>query len=255
MKTICLIVLFCLGCEWGSFFTLIGDRIPRGEPFLKGNSHCDKCNHELKFWDKIPILSYIFLQGRCRYCHGIISPISTYMEFFTGVLFAIGYYIFDFTPELFIAYGIVGMLIIIASTDINEYIIPDKILIFFSIYFIICELFNVGFLNTLLKIASGLFLFFLMYAIMYIGNKMFKKESLGGGDIKMMFVIGLVLEPLPGTLSIFVASFLALPIAIIALSKKRENIIPFGPFLLVAFMFMFYMQFDTNTIIDLLKLI
>lgn len=255
MKIICLIILFLLGTEWGSFLTLLGERIPKKEPFLRGKSHCDECNHPLYFFDKIPILSYVFLGGRCRYCHKRISPLSTYMEFFTGVLFALAYYKFDFSVEMFIAYGIVAMLIIIAATDINYYIIPDELLVFFSGYFIICQIINLGLKGAVFQIMSGLFLFILMYSIMLIGNYIFKRESMGGGDIKMMFVIGLILSPLLGTISIFIASFLALPISLIAMTYKKESIIPFGPFLLVAFMFIYFTGIDTNTIMNFINMI
>lgn len=255
MNTICLIILFLLGTEWGSFYTLLGDRIPKKEKYFGGKSYCDQCGHLLYFFDKIPILSFLFLQGRCRYCHKKISPLSTYMEFFTGILFALAFYIFGFSFEFFIALGIVSMLIIIACTDINYYIIPDGLLLFFSIYFFILQLLNLGLRGAVLQLMSGLFLFVLMYSIMALGNKMFKRESIGGGDIKMMFVIGIVLHPLLGIISIFIASFLALPISLTALKVKKESIIPFGPFLLVAFMFIYFLKIEPSTIINFFKLI
>ena len=255
MRTICLIILFLLGTEWGSFFTLLGERIPKGEKYLKGKSYCDHCKHQLYFFDKIPILSYLFLQGRCRYCHERISPLSTYMEFFTGILFALAFYIVGFSFDMLIAMGIVSMLIIIACTDINFYIIPDGLLLFFSIYFYILQLLKLGLRGSIIQLMSGLFLFVVMYTIMAIGNKIFNKESIGGGDIKMMFVIGLVLHPLLGILCIFIASFLALPISLAALKLKKESIIPFGPFLLVAFMFIFFLRIDPDLIINFFRLI
>ena len=255
MNTIWLIILFLLGTEWGSFFTLLGDRIPKKEKFFGGKSYCDHCHHQLYLFDKIPILSFLFLQGRCRYCHEKISPLSTYMEFFTGVLFALALYIFGFSIDFLIALGVISMLIIIACTDIQYYIIPDGLLLFFSIYFFICQLLKLGLRGTVIQLMSGLFLFVLMYSIMALGNLMFKRESIGGGDIKMMFVIGLVLHPLLGIVSIFIASFLALPISLTALKIKKESIIPFGPFLLVAFMFIYFVKLEPSTIINFFKLI
>ncbi len=255
MNTIWLIILFLIGTEWGSFFTLLGNRIPKKEKFLGGKSYCDHCHHQLYLFDKIPILSFLFLQGRCRYCHEKISPLSTYMEFFTGVLFALALYIFGFSINFLIALGVIAMLIIIACTDIQYYIIPDGLLLFFSIYFFICQLIKLGIRGAIIQLMSGLFLFVLMYSIMAIGNLMFKRESIGGGDIKMMFVIGLVLHPLLGIVSIFIASFLALPISLTALKIKKESIIPFGPFLLVAFMFIYFVRLEPSTIINFFKLI
>ena len=253
MNTIWLIILFLIGTEWGSFFTLLGERIPKKEKFFGGKSYCDHCHHQLNFFDKISILSYLFLQGRCRYCNKKISPLSTYMEFFTGILFALALYIFGFKIDLLIALGVVSMLIIIACTDIQYYIIPDELLVFFSIYFFICQLLKLGLRGAIIQLMSGLFLFVLMYSIMAIGNVLFKRESIGGGDIKMMFVIGMVLHPLLGVASIFVASFLALPISLTALKIKKESIIPFGPFLLVAFMFIYFLRIEPSMIIDIFR--
>ena len=177
------------------------------------------------------------------------------MEFFTGVLFALAFYIFGFSWEFLIALGIIAMLIIIACTDINYYIIPDNLLLFFAIYFFILQLIILGLRGAVLQLMSGLLLFVLMYSIMFIGNKLFQKESIGGGDIKMMFVVGIVLHPLLGIISIFISSFLALPISIIALKIKRESIIPFGPFLLVAFMFIYFTRLDVETVINFFRLI
>lgn len=253
MEIIWLIVIFCLGTEWGSFLTLIGHRLPKGENFLNGKSYCDSCKHELIIWDKIPIISYIMLGGKCRYCKKSISSISTYMEFFTGILFALSLYIFGISCDFFIAIGIVLFLIVITTTDIFYYIIPDSILVFFTIYFFIFIFIKNGFFNAFLSLGYGFITFIFMILVMYVGNKIFKKDTLGGGDIKLMFLIGMVLGPLSGILSIFVASFLALPIAIVALACKKENIIPFGPFLLVAFLFIYFIGFDTNTLLNYIQ--
>ena len=127
-----LIIFFIFGLFMGSFYTVIGLRLPKHENFLTDRSHCDKCQHNLSLLDMIPLLSYLFLKGRCRYCKAKINELSTYMEFFTGVLFSLSFYVFGFSYELLIALGIVSLLIIVSVSDISYYIIPDEILIFFS---------------------------------------------------------------------------------------------------------------------------
>ena len=87
MDIVYLIIFFILGTLMGSFFTVVGSRLPRREDFIKSRSHCDNCTHELSLLDMVPIISYLFLRGRCRYCGTKISPLSSYMEFFTGILF------------------------------------------------------------------------------------------------------------------------------------------------------------------------
>ena len=253
MKIFYLIIFFILGCLFGSFLTVIGTRLPRGEDFIKGRSHCDKCLHELSFLDMIPIISYIFLHGRCRYCKKKISSLSTYMELFTGILFLLSYYIFGLSYELLISLGIVSLLIIISVSDISYYIIPDQVLIFFSGYFIIINCLNKGVLFSLFSILSGLVMFGIMYLIMLLGNFLFKKESLGGGDIKLMFVVGLVVNPLLGLFVIFFASLYALPISLIMLKKKNINLVPFGPFLVISLLFVYFTRIDINMILEFIK--
>ena len=155
MDIVYLIIFFILGTLMGSFFTVVGSRLPRGEDFIKSRSHCDNCTHELSLLDMVPIISYLFLRGRCRYCGTKISPLSSYMEFFTGVLFALSYFIFGFSYELLIALGIVALLIIVSVSDISYYIIPDQLLIFFSGYFLIITCLNSGVMSALFSILDG----------------------------------------------------------------------------------------------------
>ena len=98
-------------------------------------------------------------------------------------------------------------------------------------------------------IITGVGLFLLMYFIMWIGEKTLKKESLGGGDVKMMFLFGLVLDPLLGTVAIFLGSVFALPMSLFLLYKNHEKVIPFGPFLLLAFTFLYFTKITPEALI------
>ena len=248
-----LIIFFILGTLMGSFYTVVGFRLPKEEKVLIGKSHCDNCKHDLSFLDMVPILSYIFLGGKCRYCKEKIDSTSTFMELITGILYATAYYVFGPTYELMIALGIVSMLMIVIVSDINYLIIPDEVLIFMTIYFVVFDLLNIGLKETFRAFGGGLFLFALMYLIMLIGDYAFKRESLGGGDIKMMFIFGFILGPIVGALSIFVGSFLALPVSLFILYKDKEKVIPFGPFLLIALTLLYFTNVTPDLIINLLK--
>lgn len=255
MNLFYLIIFFLLGLFMGSFYTVVGLRLPNHEKFITGRSHCDTCFHDLSFLDMVPILSYLFLHGRCRYCKAKISDLSTYMELFTGILFALSYYVFGLSIDLLIALGIVSMLIIISVSDITYYIIPDEILIFFTGYFLILITIKSDVMTALMSILSGLVLFGIMYLIMLLGNFLFHKESLGGGDIKLMFVIGLILHPILGIIVIFIGSLLALPISIFILLRKNKKIIPFGPFLLISFAFLFFTRIKVSMIVNFFRLL
>ena len=237
----------------GSFYTVIGLRLPKHQDFIKTRSHCDHCHHTLGVWDMVPVISYIVLKGRCRYCHKKFSGLSTYMEIFSGILYALSFFVFGISGNLLIALGIISLLIILSVSDITYYIIPDEILIFFSGYFIIINTIFQGIIPSLLSILSGIVLFGFMYLVMLIGNFLFKKETLGGGDIKLMFVVGLILNPFLGLVSIFIASFLALPISILIMYTEKKNMVPFGPFLIISFMFLFFTKIDMKMILEWIK--
>lgn len=248
MEVLYLIIFFILGTIMGSIFTVIGLTLPKKEKFANSYLYCDHCKHKLKLYDMIPLLSYLFHKGRCRYCSKRIDALSTYIEFFTGVLFAVAFYSFNFSYELLIALGIVSLLMIIVVSDLTYLIIPDEILVFFSSYFIIIQILNLGWQGAIEKVFTGLFLFVVMYIIMLIGNKLLKKESLGGGDIKMMFVFGLILDPFLGILSLFIGSLIALPTSLLLLYKQHEKVIPFGPFLLISLTLIYFTKITTDMV-------
>ena len=250
-----LIIFFFIGTLMGSFYTVVGIRSGKNEDYVTTRSRCDHCNHLLSPLDLVPIFSYIFLKGKCRYCHKKIDSLSTFMELFSGILYALSFFVFGFSYELLIALGIVTLLIIIIVSDTTYYIIPDEVLIFMSIYFFIFITLNEGIKSSLISLVNGLILFSIMYLIMLVGNKMFKKESLGGGDIKLMFIFGMILGPLLGIVSIFIGSCLALPISLIITIKKKKNIIPFGPFLLIALTLLYMTGINEQLIFRILGIL
>lgn len=250
MEILYLIIFFILGSFVGTISTILGLRLPKQEKIFGNKPHCDNCSHELKRTETIPLISYITHRGRCKYCHTKIDILYPYMEFFSGLLFSVCYYSFGFSYEMLTGLGIITMLMIIVVSDLTYLIIPDEVLIFFSIYFIIIEFLKSGLKGTITHIATGLLLFTIMYSVMLIGNKVLKKESLGGGDIKMMFLFGLVLDPLLGTLTIFLGSLFALPMSLYLMNKNNEKVIPFGPFLLLAFAFIYFTKLTTPTIMS-----
>lgn len=253
MNILYLIIFFVLGTLMGSFYTVIGLRLPNKEDFIKTKSHCDNCKHNLSLIDMVPIISYLFLRGKCRYCHEKVSNMSTLMELFTGILFSLSFYLFGFSFNLLIALGIVSLLIIISVSDITYYIIPDQVLIFFSGYFIIINAISGGVIYSLKSILSGIIMFSFMYLVMIIGNFLFKKESLGGGDVIIMFIVGILIHPILGIFSVFISSFLALPVSFLILKVKKQNLIPFGPFLIIGLMFIYFTKLDIETFINFIK--
>ncbi len=226
------VYIFIMGLLFGSFYNVVGMRLPNNESIVFPGSHCEKCNHKLKWFENIPLISYIILGGKCSNCKTKISIWYPAIELFTGMLFLISYYTFGLTYEFAIAIIISSLVSIIFVSDINYYIILDSPIIIGSILIIIIKLLFTSLKDTLISVGSGLLIFFIMYGIMLLGNFLFKKESLGGGDIKLSFVAGLVLGPILGIFYIIFGSFLAFPYAIYITIRNKENMLPFGPFLI-----------------------
>lgn len=239
MDTLFLIWLFIVGTVFGSFFGVVGSRLSEGKSIVKPRSHCNYCNHILKWYELIPVFSYIIQRGKCKNCNKTLSLFYPIIELLSGFLFAVCYFCFGFTVEFFIAILIVSFLVIVIVSDLTYLIIPDEVTIFFSVAVIIVKLLAFGIKATLFSILSGILMFSLMYIIMLLGNKMFKKETLGGADIKLMFFVGLILQPSLALFNIFLSACLALPVSIVSLIKNKNNVIPFGPFILMAVFLIF----------------
>ena len=231
MEKIYLIIFFIFGSIMGSFYHVIATRLSKGLSIITPASHCEKCNHQLKWYELIPIISYILQGGKCRECKSELNISYLLIELCTGILFAVCYHAFDFSLELIIALIFVSSLIIIIISDIEYMIILDEVLIFAVFSIIIIDIINVGLYQTALKVLAGLGAFITMLLIKKIGDIVFKQESLGGGDIKLMFMVGLVIGYPMAVCNIFFATFIAFPIALFLLITKKDNIIPFGPFL------------------------
>ena len=254
MEVLYIICFFIIGLVFGSFFCCVGLRLSTNKNFIKERSICDKCGHVLAWYDLIPVVSFILLKGRCRYCHEKLSLLNPFIEVVTGLLFAISYYSFGFSLDLVLSLSLVALSMIIFASDLTYMIIPDEVIIFFSIVIIILEFFLEGISGVGLSLLNGLSLFFFMYCLMMLGNALFKKESLGGGDVKLFFVLGLVIDPFLGLVTIFLASLIALPVSLYLLYKNKEHMIPFGPFILIAFLIIFFSKVTTSEIFDFLTL-
>jgi len=252
MEFLYCLIFFVLGSVLGSFYNVLGLRIPQNESIIYPASHCVKCNHQLKWYELIPIISFIFLKGRCKNCNTKISWLYPFNEIACGILFFISYYSFGWSYELIIALTLSSLLIVVIASDITYMIIPDRFTIITSLIIIIIKLFDVGLKSTGISILYGIASFLLMFSIMKLGNIIFKKECLGGADIKLMFVVGLVLDPFMALLVIVVASLLALPSSSYIYLKNHEHAIPFGPFIVLGLLIIYFSKLNIYDIINFL---
>lgn len=234
MDIIIAIYIFIIGTIMGSFFNVVAHRLSNNESIIKPGSHCENCNHLLKWYELIPIISFLIQGGKCRQCHTQLSWWYPLIEIITGLFYLFSYLYFGLSYDFFISLVISSVLVITCITDFNYLIILDEPLIVGSILIIFIKFLQGGIIDTLIAILSGLLLLFFMLLVKILGDKAFKRESLGGGDIKLSFFIGLSLGYKLAFVNLVLASLLTLPIAFYYLIKYRDREVPFGPFLIIS---------------------
>ena len=229
------VLIFILGLIVGSFSNVCIYRIPRNESIIFPASHCPKCRRNISPKDNIPLLSYILLKGRCRNCKSKISIQYPIVELLTGLIYLIIYLTYGLSVQFLIYIILSSALIIIAFIDLNEQIVPDVIslpgiVIGFIISFFVPY---ISFINSVLGIFAG---GGIILIIGLAGSIIFKKEAMGGGDVKLAAMIGAFLGWRYIIISLFLGFFLgALAGIILILSKikSREDVVPFGPFIVL----------------------
>jgi len=244
------ILFFCLGSIMGSFYHVVATRLSNEESIIKPSSHCHNCRKKLKWYELIPIVSYVIQFGKSRCCKERLPISYLIIEVITASLFTVCYRVFGLTPDLLISLVFISGLIIAIISDIEYMIILDEVLTISSIIIVILDLILFGFKETFIDLGHAIGAFLIMFLVKILGDYIFKKESLGGGDIKLMFLFGLVIGLPMSIVTIFFATFLAFPIAIYILLRRKDNMIPFGPFLSVAAIILLISKIDINNIIS-----
>ncbi len=254
-----LFVLGIIGCVFGSFFYVVGTRLPNNESLIKPASHCTFCKEKLKWFELFPIVSFLLLKGKCRYCQHKLSKEYILYEVFTCLLFIICYLKFGISYEFFVSIILASLMVLIFITDFKYMIILDSPLVVASILLFLLKYIYFGWNEVFFSFLCGLFTFLVMLFIGKIGNILFHKESLGGGDIKFSFVMGIILSYgifdcshlfwciisiLLGSkvsiMALIFSTFLALPYALGSLLLKKDNAVPFGPFLVSSTFIIFF---------------
>ncbi len=236
----------------GSFYNVVANRVTKKQSIIFPSSHCEECDHKLKWYELIPIISYVFLGGKCHKCHKKIPINCLWTEIISGVLFAMSYDIYGLSLELVIALIFISVLIITIISDIEYMVILDEVIMIGSIFIIIFQFFSFGLEYVACSAIAGIISFGIMYLIKLLGDAVFKKESLGGGDIKLMFFFGLVFGIEKSIITIFLGTFIAFPMSLYILIRKKDNIIPFGPFLAIAAIIIFIFKIDFIKILNVL---
>jgi len=229
MELFGMITFFILGTVFGSFFNVVGLRLPKNIPFHNDRSFCPNCHKQLRWFELIPVLSYVIQRGKCRHCGQRIAKLYPLMELLTGSLFAFTFWQIGLDIELLTALLLVSLAMILVVTDLTYMLIPNKILLFFLPFFIVLRIFSPldPWYDAIIGGAVGYILIMLIILI--------SKGGMGAGDMKLLGVLGIVLGWKLTLLAFFIGTFAgALIGGLLMLTKrlKRGEPMPFGPYLL-----------------------
>jgi leader peptidase (prepilin peptidase)/N-methyltransferase len=227
------IISTIFGALMGSFLNVCILRLPQEESIITPGSHCPQCKKPIKFYDNIPLVSYLLLRGRCRYCHSPISIQYPLVEGITALSSLILFLKFGPTLSYLFYFSFVSALIVITLIDLYHQIIPDVISLPGIGVGILASLFipQITLLNSLIGILLGGGSLFLVATIY---QWLFKREGMGGGDVKLLAMIGAFLGWKAVILTILLGSLLGSISGIIIMVSKGKDFkyaIPFGPFL------------------------
>lgn len=222
------LLVFVLGTFFGSFFNVVIYRLPIKKSIVYGSSSCPNCGNKIHPLDLIPVVSYVFLLGRCRHCKHRISLRYPMVELLTGILYALVYVQFGFTFQFWIGIVLMSVLVIVAMIDIDTMEIYDR----FHIIILVLAIVNL-FISDLhpMNYIIGFFIISVPFFIIALMT-----GGIGGGDIKLIAVSGLLLGYSSTLVAFLIGSISGGLVAIgllITKSQTRKSLIAFGPFLCI----------------------
>lgn len=228
--------MFVLGAAIGSFLNVCIFRLPEKVSIVKPSSRCPRCLQPIHFFDNIPIVSYLILRGKCRSCGEKISWRYPLVEFITALLAMLLFGKYHFSIDFLIFFAFAAVLIVIAFIDIDHQIIPDALTLPGIPLFFLLAVFVVK--VPWIEAAVGLIIGGgVLLLIAYTYKLITKREGMGGGDIKLLAMIGGFLGWKSLIFILLFSSFLGAVVGIVAMTVKKQDMkyaIPFGPFLSVA---------------------
>ena len=234
------IIVFIFGSIWGSFSNVCIRRIPNNTSVIKGRSHCPSCNKLIKWYDNIPLLSFLILKAKCRDCSTTIDVKYFIIELISALNFVLIFYLFGFSSTTILFFILSIGFLIIFFIDLKHFIIPNEITY---------PLMMLGFLksfdpnlnlnlfpNFIDSLIGGFFGYVIIWLVIFVYKKFRNKEGMGLGDAKLVSVIGFWFGWISIPFVIFFSSAIALIKVIPDLIKNKKDLsseIPFGPYLII----------------------
>ncbi len=226
--------IILLGASFGSFINVLIDRLPRKQSIVLPASHCSSCGKPIPFYLNIPILSYLILRGRCRFCGAGIHIHHLLVEIITPMVMLVLYWTFSSSLSQFAKYSTLFLFLIpIFFIDIYHRLILDKLTIPLAVTglgFALLPNTDISFPEALM---TGVVILALLLLIAWLFEKVRHKEGMGGGDIKLLAGLATYLGAFRISFVVFFASVLAVLTAVF-ISRSRKEGVPFGPFLVVS---------------------
>jgi leader peptidase (prepilin peptidase)/N-methyltransferase len=225
-----IVLLALFGLAFGSFLNVVIHRLPRAESLMFPGSHCPACGHELRAADNVPLVSWVMLGGRCRYCATPIPARYPLVELLGAAVFVLAGLVFGLTIEGAAAAAVAALLIVIAFVDLDHLLVLDATTLVGAAIALAAALATHRLLPALEGAAAGTLIFGVIYGLT-------RGAGMGLGDVKLAAMLGLFLG-FPSMISAVVAAFvigalLAIPV-LLARRRGRRDALPFGPFLVMA---------------------
>ena len=232
-----ILLILIYGLIIGSFLNVLIYRIPREESIAWPGSHCPSCSHSLKWYDNIPLFSYLWLKGKCRYCRGGISLQYPLVEALNAFIYITMYLKFGLSANFVFFSLISSILIAIIFIDLKDMIIPDSLVLSILVLSVIHKIINYFMYNIPLNL-KGSFLGLFLAGGLFLAIVLLSGGGMGGGDVTLIGALGFVLGVKYIFLNIFLSFISGAIISVFLLVSKiktRKDPIPFGPFIVLGF--------------------
>ncbi|EPZ39684.1 type II secretory pathway, prepilin signal peptidase PulO [Anoxybacillus ayderensis] len=236
---------FFLGLLLGSFYNVVGLRVPKGESIVAPRSRCPSCKRTLTAFELIPVVSYVLQKGKCRACSARISFVYPFVELSTAILFALAPFFVGWSAELAVSWTLISLFMIIFVSDVHYMIIPNRILLCFAPLLFVERIWLAPLTPWWDSLLGSVVGFMMLFLIAFVS-----KGGMGGGDIKLFALIGLVLGVKLTVLAFFLSTFVGTIFGLLGMMAgrvKRGEPMPFGPAIVVGTLIAYFFG---ETIID-----
>ncbi|KHF29683.1 Type 4 prepilin-like proteins leader peptide-processing enzyme [Anoxybacillus sp. BCO1] len=238
-------ISFLLGLLLGSFYNVVGLRVPKGESIVAPRSHCPHCKRTLTALELIPVVSYLLQKGKCRACSARISFVYPLIELSTAILFTLAPLFVGWSAEVAVSWTLISLFVIIFVSDVHYMVIPNRVLLFFTPLLLVERLWIAPLTPWWDSLLGSVVGFMILFVIAVVS-----KGGMGGGDIKLFALIGLALGAKLTVLAFFLSTLVGTIFGLIGMALgrvKRGEPMPFGPAIVAGTLIAYFFG---ETIID-----